>query len=600
MPRADASLVASALHRAWLGLAVAGFVGVTGPAESNAQLIITTNTTQDGGTLTVDPAGVLVLHGNPVPLLTLTNGATTNNVWGLVVGSYASGSAATGGGDGQLRLEGGSTLGNIAFGSAGVFGGVEAFRGSGYLGLNVGTAGSAAVTGAGSAWTNWGELVVGNFGTGTLAVESSGAVGNTFGYVGAQSGSVGSATVTGPGSTWANTQELYVGLSGTGTLNVEAGGAGSNTGGRTARAAGRAGSATVTGAGSTWTNSADLGIAFQGNGSLTVEAGATVTNVNGALASGSNGTATATVHGAGSTWTNTGALNVGLAGTGTLNIEAGGFVSNFATATLGLDDDASGTAIVTGTGSTWAVDSGLVLGGLSTFATTGTGTLTIEDGGLVDVGFVTKVHANGSSVINLRPGGTLRTGALDLTDVPAHLSWTGGTLELTGQTSDVGMLSVPADGLLTGTGTIGGTVTNAGTIAPGSIAPGNNPGVLDVTGDLTSTGKIEFDIAGLVAGSEHDVLSIAGDANLGGTLTILVDGDAPGIGDAFTLMSFAALTDIGYTFDFTGAIPASGLAWDTSTFAETGTISVVPEPGEAAALVPAALLLLLLRRRQVD
>ncbi len=598
MPLADASLVASAFHWTRLGLAVAGFVGfvgVTGPAESNAQLIITTDTTQDGGTLTVDPAGVLVLHGNLVPLLTLTNGATTNNVWGLVVGSYASGSAATGGGDGQLRLEGGSTLGNIAFGSAGVFGGVETFRGSGYLGLNVGTAGSATVTGAGSAWTNWGELVVGNFGTGTLVVEAGGAVGNTFGTIGGQSGSIASATVTGAGSIWTNTEELNVGLSGTGTLTVEAGGAVGNRAGSIASSEGSSGSAAITGAGSTWTNSADLGIAFQGNGSLTVEAGATVTNVNGALARGSNGTATATVHGAGSTWTNTGALNVGLAGAGTLNIEAGGFVSSFTTATLGLDDDASGTAIVTGTGSTWAIDSALVLGGFGSFATTGIGTLTIEDGGLVDVGLVTIVHASGSSVINLRPGGMLRTGALDLTNVPAHLSWTGGTLELTGDTSDVGLLSVPADGLLTGTGTISGTVTNAGT-----IAPGNSPGILDITGDLTSTGNIEFDIAGLVAGSEHDVLSIAGDANLGGTLTILVDGDAPGIGDAFTLMSFAALTDIGYTFDFTGAILASGLAWDTSTFAETGVIRVVPEPGGAAALVSAALLLLMLRRRQPD
>ena len=64
-------------------------------------LTITTNTTQTGGTLTVSPAGQLIVNGGSNPLLTLTSSATTSGVQGVVIGDNTKG---------QLMVNSGSVL----------------------------------------------------------------------------------------------------------------------------------------------------------------------------------------------------------------------------------------------------------------------------------------------------------------------------------------------------------------------------------------------------------------------------------------------------------------------------------------------------------
>ena len=108
-----------------------------------------------------------------------------------------------------------------------------------------------------------------------------------------------------------------------------------------------------------------------GNGTLNIEAGGQVSSNYGYLGLYSGSTGTATVTGTGSTWTNGGRLYVGTSGSGTLNVEAGGQVSN-TDGYLGYNSGSTGTATVTGTGSTWTNSGDLYVG------YSGSGTLTVS------------------------------------------------------------------------------------------------------------------------------------------------------------------------------------------------------------------------------
>ncbi len=63
----------------------------------------------------------------------------------------------------------------------------------------------------------------------------------------------------------------------------------------------------------------------------------------------------AAVTGSGSTWNNSGRLTVGRFGAGTLNIQNGGVVTASDTTFIAAENDSSGVATVSGTGSRWAL-----------------------------------------------------------------------------------------------------------------------------------------------------------------------------------------------------------------------------------------------------
>jgi len=144
----------------------------------------------------------------------------------------------------------------------------------------------------------------------------------------------------------------------------------------------------VTGTGSTWTNSSYLYVGYSGSATLNIQAGGQVSNLWGYLGYESHSTGTATVTGTGSTWKNTG-LYVGYSGSGTLNIEAGGQVNN-TWGYVGYFSGSTGTATVTGTGSTWT-NTGLYVG------LSGSGTLNIQAGGEVSNGYGFLGRASGST-----------------------------------------------------------------------------------------------------------------------------------------------------------------------------------------------------------
>ena len=116
-----------------------------------------------------------------------------------------------------------------------------------------------------------------------------------------------------------------------------------------------------------------------GSGSLSITGGATVSSSLFALGQSTGSSGTATVSGSGSTWTNLVFCFVGQDGDGTLNITDGGSVSD-SDAVVG--GSSIGVVIVDGAGSSWVQPGTLTIGGNAG----ATGTLTISNGGNVFTG----------------------------------------------------------------------------------------------------------------------------------------------------------------------------------------------------------------------
>ncbi len=148
-------------------------------------------------------------------------------------------------------------------------------------------------------------------------------------------------------------------------------------------------------------------------------------------------------------------------------------------------------------------------------------------------------------------------------------------------------------------GTLTGIGSFAGTIMINSIfAPGNSPGKIEVTGDVTlgDSAVLQMELGGRTLGSDYDHLDITGQLAVDGTLELLlIDGFTPGMGDTFDLLDFASVTG---TFDQID-LPTlgNGFFFNTSSLLTTGTISVVPEPSTAGLLLLLTAATLYKRRR---
>jgi T5SS/PEP-CTERM-associated repeat protein len=215
-------------------------------------------------------------------------------------------------------------------------------------------------------------------------------------------------------------------------------------------------------------------------------------------------------------------LIVGRFGTGTLLVQNGAkLVVNGASgdAEIGEQVGSTGTATVTGAGSSW----------------TTTGTI--------------RVGRNGAGTLNVLSGGTV-----------------------TASTFLVGAM-----GNLQGDGTVIGAVQNGGI-----VAPGNSAGALHVTGTYTQTsiGQLQIEIAGTTPGTQYDQLLVTGAIVLDGTLQVTLNNFSPTVGNSFNIIDSgtAPLT----TFA-TVNLPALGsfLAWDHSQLYSVGVLSVISTlPGD--------------------
>ncbi|WP_147306461.1 autotransporter outer membrane beta-barrel domain-containing protein [Methylovirgula sp. 4M-Z18] len=494
-----------------------------------------------------------------------------------------------------------------------------------YIGDNSDGTGTVKVTGSGSTWTNSGTIYVGNAGKGTLTVKNAGAVTSGAVIIGNASTGTGTVTVDGSGSTLTSSGSITVGSSGTGTVTVSNGGAviaagASYIGGWTSTASG---AVSVDGAGSSWTNTGEFLVGYVGTGSLSITNGGTVVvtgglhagdyptgvgtvvvngsssslTVSGQLGLGEAGTATMTVSGGASvktgeawignghqataivsnaTWTNTNDLVVGITtwddrANGTLTIENGGQVTS-GSVTLGVvtssparttasTTSATGTILVTGSGSSLTASGALVVG------ETGTGSLSILSGGYVTSGSGTVGDA-ASGVGTVLIDGTGST--WDDTGDPIVGNAGTGTLTVQNGGTLISTVSVIGN-QATGVGTV--TVTGAGSTWTdnSTITVGNaGTGTLNVTNSGLVIAK-----GGVVVAAQSGSTGTLNLTSLGELQTLALTGGAGSAQVNFNNGELTALaSNSAFVAGFSGTelnIQSGGLTIDNAGYTVTAT-----------------------------
>ena len=188
---------------------------------------------------------------------------------------------------------------------------------------------------------------------------------------------------------------------------------------------------------------------------------------------------------------------------------------------------------------------------LSGLATNGSGgTLTLTNG------------ANLTTSGAFSNAGALSVGSSSTFTAGGDYTQTGGSTTLASGTLTAGTVDIQG-GTLSGVGTVNGSVTNGGQVTPGASA-----GTLAISGNYTqsSGGKLNVEIGGLTADTQHDRLTVTGAAALDGTLDIqLINSFTPVTGNSFEILtcgsrsgSFSSLTGYGTNMVMTyGATSAS-------------------------------------------
>lgn len=527
--------------------------------------------------------------------------------------------------------------------------GSQVFDSYAYIGSSFNSDASVLVSGAGSEWTNSGALYVGDNGTGTLTIENGGSVSSGVGLLGVSASADGSVLVTGSGSSWnSDAYDMYVGYEGAGELTIADGGSvtlaagagtvtlglramGSSTGtlnigaaaGDTAVAAGTlnaealhfglgtgqlvfnhtdtdysfdanisgsgnvdiySGTTTLTGTntytGSTKIHDGTLAIAGSTthlastvveNGTLLVQAGGTLSDDGHGLIGYSAGTSgSATVSGAGSTWSNSGDLYLGYNGAADLTIAEGGAVSNDI-GYLGYNTDASGTVTVTGPGSEWTTSSDIHVGYM------GAGSLTITNGGVVNnvqsvVGNAIGTGTgevivsgsgsqwNSSSDLYIGGGGT---GTLTVSDGGTVSSGQAQIALFSGSTGVVTVTGATSSWSSTGDITVGDSGDGTLTLADGgTVSVSGGSGALNVTQFSTGTGTLNIGAASgdvAVAAGVLNAASVDFGAGSGNIVFNHTDTD----------YSFSAnITGVGVVDVYSGTTTLTG----TNTYTGTTTI----------------------------
>lgn len=378
--------------------------------------------------------------------------------------------------------------------------------------------GTLTIAGAGSLLETGSEFNVGTKGTGTLIVTDGGTLRSTYGMVGREGDTfisetfipaIGSVTVTGEGSSWISEGGMVLGnAGGQGSLTVADGGL-VQTASVTIGAGGidpagdegfvqSQGSVTVSGWGSLLDVEDDIGVGvFNGQGTLIVADGGTVSASLITIAKDEFST-------------NIDGIEVGL-------VAIGG----------GVDAEGDPLAAVgPGTLDVPTIELGQHFGTAELlFNHTGADYAFAPD----IIGFGTIRHAAGDT--DLAGGSAEFTGTTDVTGGTLLVSGSlGGAVNVDGSTLMVsgtvgGTVTVGEDGLLGGTGAIGGLVLE------GTLSPGFSPGTITIDGDATFAEGSVLEIE-LLANGGGDFIDISGTATIeGGTVEIgLLDPETSYVG----------------------------------------------------------------------
>ena len=227
----------------------------------------------------------------------------------------------------------------------------------------------------------------------------------------------------------------------------------------------------------------------------------------------------------------------------------------------------------------------------------GAGNILYNTGGMINQG---SIIADQSTTLYIDPNakgfvnqGTLQatgTGGITLPTGPFTTSGnvsisSGSTLNRSGDYTQTGG-STAVNGVLDASGTVdlqGGSLTGNGEIRAnvnntlGTVLPGQSPGTLNISGDYTQNGngKLSIEIAGLAQGSEYDLLAVSGNALLGGTLEVTLNGYTPTDGNEFTILTAASISG-----DFSALqFPTfNGSSFELIVDSNGGTVKLVAAP----------------------
>jgi autotransporter-associated beta strand protein len=190
---------------------------------------------------------------------------------------------------------------------------------------------------------------------------------------------------------------------------------------------------------------------------------------------------------------------------------------------------------------------------------------------------------------------------------------TGQTLVVNGNLSSASV-SVTSGATLAGSGTVTGSTTIQDS---GTLAPGNSPGLITFTGDLTFNhvdAKAVFEVNGTGRGTTFDAVNVSGALTYNGDLTVSF-GYSPTVPPSVTYALFNFNTETG-DFDtitiggsYTASLTRAGDLWSgtdggntvTFSFDQTNgvlTVAAIPEPSALAALAGFGVIGLALSRRR--
>jgi T5SS/PEP-CTERM-associated repeat protein len=337
------------------------------------------------------------------------------------------------------------------------------------------------------------DLLVGESGTGTFAIESNGRADVGFMNLGQNVGSSGTVTVGGPNTVLDGSESVTVGFNGTGSLTLQNGGKIATASFvKVGNALGSSGTVNITGLNSTWNQGSVLTVGDSGDGNFGIQSSALVNTADQVLIGNlATGVGTAVVTGTDSTWNMASSTQIGVVGLGNFLVSAAGRANTLGAAILGSAAGSQGNAVVTGSGSRWSTGAMLV-------GSAGNASLTI----------------NAAGVMNSTGNVTLGNTATGVANVA--LSGSGSAWNITGAmtiaNAGTGTLTVDTDAALSVTGALAigdpagaqvGTLNfNGGSISAGSFSRTGSAafkwtdGTLLVTGGTFSNGGAGLTISG--------------------------------------------------------------------------------------------------------